>query len=84
MGGVKGDDPDDPRGVIREAYRMELGPADARTIFLDWALGLPEGDGRAEIERLLARYGASAPDHPMTVVLREGLQPRPPGRRRRK
>lgn len=81
---MKGDDPDDPRGLIREAYRLELAPADARAIFLDWALGLPEGDGRAEIARLLARYGAGAPDHPMTAVLREGLAPPRPGRRRRR
>lgn len=76
--------PDDPRGLISEAYRMELTPEDARAIFLDWALGLPEGGGRAEIERLLATYGPGAPGHPMTAVLREGLEPpRPRGRRRR-
>lgn len=73
---------------------MEIGPAEARSIFLDWMLGLPEGDPRAEIERLLARYGTSAPDHPMTAVLREGvlregvlregLAPPRPGRRRRR
>ncbi|MFT3972921.1 MAG: hypothetical protein QM699_05595 [Amaricoccus sp.] len=84
---MKGDDPDDPRGLIREAYRMEIGPAEARTIFLDWALGLVAGDGRAEIARLLARHGAAAPEHPMTAVLREGLEPprdgRPRARRRR-
>lgn len=81
---MKGTDPDDPRALIREAYAMELTPADARAIFLDWALGLPEGDGRGEIERLLARYRPGAPDHPMTRVLEEGLTPpRPRGRRRR-
>ena len=81
-GEAKSGDPDDPRGLIREAYRMEIGPAEARAIFLDWVLGLPEGDGRVEIERLIARYGASAPDHPMTAVLREGLNPSPRPRRR--
>jgi hypothetical protein len=73
----------DPRGLIREAYRMELGPADCRTIFLDWALGLDgPADGRA-IATLLAHYGPSHPDHPMTAVLREGLAGPPPDRRRR-
>ena len=42
---VKGDLPIDPRGLIAEAYRMDIGPEDCRTIFLDWALGLPEGAG---------------------------------------
>ena len=51
----------DPRGLILEAYRMDLGPEDCRTVFLDWALGLPEGAGAAEIEALLAHYGAADP-----------------------
>lgn len=67
-------DPDDPKGLIRESYRMEgIGPAECRSIFLDWALSLPEGhDNAAAITRLLKRYGAAAADHPMTQVLREG------------
>ena len=53
----------DPRGLILEAYRMQLGPEDCRTIFLDWALGLPGGTGPTEIAALLAHYasGASGP-----------------------
>ena len=68
------DDPVDPRGLIEESYRMEgLGPAECRTIFLDWALGVPEGeDIRPLVETLLARHGGEA-DHPMTAVLRDGL-----------
>lgn len=66
--------PDDPRGLIAEAYRMTLAPGEARAIFLDWLLGLQSGDGRAEIARLLARYGREAPEHPMTAVLREGVE----------
>jgi hypothetical protein len=63
----------DPKALIREAYRMELGPAECRTIFLDWALSLPDGtDARAAIEALLERYGAEEA-HPMTDVLCEGL-----------
>ena len=72
----------DPRGLIREAYRMDLSPAECRAVFLDWALGL-ERAGPAEVARLLARHGAAAPDHPMTAVLRAGLvEPAPPARRR--
>jgi hypothetical protein len=69
----KGDLPIDPRGLIFEAYRMAIGPSECRSIFLDWALGLPDGAGRSEIRALLDRYGAAHPDHPMTTVLREGL-----------
>ena len=51
---MKGDLPIDPRGLIEEAYRMELGPEDCRTVFLDWALGLPEG-GRPRRDRRAPR-----------------------------
>ncbi|MGG7644553.1 hypothetical protein ACQ5SP_07040 [Rhodovulum sp. YNF3179] len=65
----------DPRGLIHEAYRIEgITEADCRSIFLDWALGLSgEADTRAHIAALLERHGAAAPDHPMTQVLRAGL-----------
>jgi hypothetical protein len=65
--------PDDPRGLIREAYRIEgISAPDCRSIFFDWALGLPAGsDMRLAAARLLARHGASAPGHPMTLILRE-------------
>jgi hypothetical protein len=73
----------DPRGLIREAYRMALDAADCRAILFDWALGQPEA-GPAEIATLLAHYGPRHPDHPMTAVLREGLgRPRPTRRRGR-
>ena len=67
-------DEDDPKGLIREAYRIEgIGLPECRSIFLDWALSLLAGrDERAALEALLARYGAEA-DHPMSRVLREGL-----------
>lgn len=64
----------DPRGLIREAYRMTIGPAECRSIFLDWVIGLPEGAGLPEVARLLERYGPGNPDHPMTAVLREGVE----------
>lgn len=67
-------DPDDPKGLVREAYRIEgIGPAECRSIFIDWALSLPVGaDTVAALASLIARH-AEAPDHPMTAVLREGL-----------
>jgi hypothetical protein len=69
---MKGD-ANDPKALIREAYRMEIGPGECRTVFLDWALSLPEGaDTQAALQALLAQYGGEA-DHPMTQVLREGL-----------
>ena len=48
-------DPDDPKGLIRESYRMEgIGSAECRSIFLDWALSLPEGhDNAAAITQVL-------------------------------
>ncbi len=79
----KGDLSVDPRGLIYEAYRMEIGSQDCRTIFLDWALGLPEGGGEAEIATLLAHYGAAQPEHPMTAVLREGIAAAAKSSRRR-
>jgi hypothetical protein len=80
---VKGELAADPRGLILEAYGMQLAPEDCRAIFFDWALGLPEGGGTAELEALLAHYGPRHPDHPMTAVLQEGLARAPlPARRR--
>jgi hypothetical protein len=72
-------DADDPRGVIAEAYRIDgIGTPECRSIFLDWALGV--SDPHAAIPRLLLRHGAA--DHPMTGVLRAGLDAAPPPRRR--
>ena len=83
---MKGTLPIDPRGLIEDAYRMEIGREECRTVFLDWALGLPEGTGAAEVAALLDHYGPGHPDHPMTAVLREGIErpAPPPGRRRRR
>jgi hypothetical protein len=67
-------DPDDPKQLIYESYRIEgINPAECRSIFLDWALSLPmERDSTEVLPRLLARYGQTDPDHPMTQVLRDG------------
>ncbi len=67
-------DPYDPKGLIRESYRIEgIGSAECRSIFLDWALALPEEIETADaVQELLARHAGDAADHPMTAVLREG------------
>ena len=68
--------PEDPKGLISEAYRIEgITAGECRTIFLDWALSLPDGaDSRAVLAVLVDRYATDAPDHPMTQVMREGLR----------
>lgn len=74
----------DPRNLIREAYRIEgITLADCRSIFLDWALGLAEGqDGGQAASALLAHYADQPADHPMSVVLREAREGRARARRR--
>lgn len=68
-------DPDDPKGLIREAYAIEgIGPAECRSILVDWALSLaPGAEAAAALRRLRARHGAAAPDHPMSALLAEGI-----------
>jgi hypothetical protein len=78
------DDPLDRKALIYEAYRIEGITADeCRSIFLDWALSLPDGQNVQDaIAHYLARYGADHPGHPMTGVLRQGQQaPEAPRRR---
>lgn len=71
MAAKAGQGPDDPKGLIHEAYRIDgITEAECRTIFLDWALS-QTGDPAEIIPRLLAAH--DAPDHPMTRVLRDGL-----------
>ncbi len=67
----------DPRGMIRESYRIEgISAPECRSIFLDWALGVAStADMHAQITELLAIYAPSASDHPMTAVLNDGLAP---------
>jgi hypothetical protein len=72
---MKGDTAMDAKGLIREAYLIDgITDAQCRSIFLDWALNLPEGTDTSEaLSEFLARYGTDAPDHPMTDVLCQGL-----------
>ncbi|MEL7098247.1 MAG: hypothetical protein AAGM84_05395 [Pseudomonadota bacterium] len=81
---TKKGEPDDPKGLLYEAYRIEgITKPECRTIFLDWALSLPDGTEPAPvIERLLSRYGPAASAHPMTEVLTEGLARSGPPKRR--
>jgi hypothetical protein len=65
----------DPKGLIRESYRIEgITAGECRSILVDWALSLPTGaDFAAHARQLLASYGEGAADHPMTAVLTEAL-----------
>ncbi|WP_420325263.1 hypothetical protein [Mameliella sp.] len=76
-------DSSDPKGLMVDAYAMEgLSTEECRSIFLDWALSAPDGvDMQTQIAALLARYAENA-DHPMTQVLREGLEQAQKPRRR--
>lgn len=76
--------PLDPKGLIREAYRIDgITYGECRSIFLDWALSTPDGaDTGPMIAQLLEVYKPDAPDHPMTQVLTEGTA-RPASARRR-
>ncbi|WP_170779967.1 hypothetical protein [Ruegeria conchae] len=73
---ARNDDPNDHKGLIREAYRIEgITLPECRSIFLDWALSLPvDRDQQQAVSSLHSIYSAQAEDHPMTQVLAEGLQ----------
>lgn len=62
----------DPKGLIREAYRIEgISLSECRSIFVDWALSLPDGMiAQDAIPPLLTVYGQEG--HPMTQILSEG------------
>lgn len=77
--------PHDPRGLIQESFRIEgITETDCRSIFFDWALGLPAETDSAEAIRFLLDLHGDEPDgHPMKAVLREGLQPAARGSRGR-
>ncbi|SFR48958.1 hypothetical protein [Litoreibacter janthinus] len=74
----------DRKGLIREAYRIEgITAGECRSIFLDWAINLPQSqDSHEAITQLLAAYGDMPADHPMTVVLNDGLAAKPKATRR--
>ena len=74
----------DPKGLVRESYAIDgITMGECRSIFIDWALSLPVAVNTPDCLRaLLAQYGTSNPDHPMTNVLTEALTaPETPKRR---
>ena len=81
---ARSNDPNDHKGLIREAYRIDgITLPECRSIFLDWALSLPDDtDQHAALTALHQHYAARAGDHPMTQVLTEGLQAAQTPRRR--
>ena len=67
-------EPIDPKDLIYDSYRIDgIDAGECRSIFLDWALSLPDTEETQDaIAQLLARYAPDNPDHPMTTVLRDG------------
>lgn len=78
------DDVADPKGLIAESFRIEgITEGECRSIFLDWALSLPEGmPPREAAARMLTLHQARPRNHPMCGVLREALVEGPAPRRR--
>ncbi len=74
----------DKSGLIREAYAIEgITAPECRSIFVDWAMKLPDGTASEDaIDFLLETYASGRDDHPMTQVLRDGLVKGPPAKRR--
>lgn len=68
--------PSDPRGLIYESYNIAgITAAECRSVFLDWALGIPENEDLKEhVTAMLAAYGHAAPAHAMTGILHEAMQ----------
>ncbi|MCF3973159.1 hypothetical protein [Paracoccus salsus] len=70
----------DPKNLIRESFRIEgIGAAECRSIFLDWAMSLPQDvEPIAAIRLLLDHYAPKAAPgtqpHPMIAVLVAGAQ----------
>ncbi|MCC5969341.1 MAG: hypothetical protein JJU15_05290 [Pararhodobacter sp.] len=76
---MTGPDRDDPKGLIRESYRIDgISDAECRSVLVDWALSLDGTlDQAAALERLRQHYGVPAPDHPMSHLLNEAAAARP-------
>ena len=64
----------DKRGLIAESYHIdELDQDGARAIFLDWALMDAGDDPFESMKELWELHGALKPDHPMSILLRQGI-----------
>lgn len=75
----------DPKGLMKEAFVIEgIAAPECRSIFLDWALGLPlECNVPEEVRRIIANYAPSVPaTHPMLLTLQEALEHPAAARRR--
>ncbi|MEJ6398082.1 hypothetical protein [Yoonia sp. 208BN28-4] len=74
----------DPKGLIRESYAIDgITAGECRSIFLDWALGVPAGaDPKDHVQHLLTRYADQPATHPMTQTLVAALKDSGPARRR--
>lgn len=70
----------DPKGLIRESYNIEnITPEECRSIFVDWALSLPDlADEQSALQALIEHYALKEPAHPMSLVLRAGVSSTPP------
>ncbi len=70
---MKGDY-NDPKALIRESFNIEgINIEECRSIFLDWALSLPNDvDAKKIIPVLIDKYNDKK-EHPMLLTLREGL-----------
>ena len=70
---MKGDY-NDPKALIRESFNIEgINIEECRSIFLDWALSLPNGVDAKKIIPLLLKKYSDKKEHPMLLTLREGL-----------
>ena len=70
---MKGDY-NDPKALIRESFNIEgINIEECRSIFLDWALSLPNDvDAKKIIPLLIDKYNDKK-EHPMLLTLKEGL-----------
>ena len=70
---MKGDY-NDPKALIRESFNIEgINIEECRSIFLDWALSLPNDvDAKKIIPLLIEKYNDKK-EHPMLLTLRQGL-----------
>ena len=70
---MKGDC-NDPKALIRESFNIEgINIEECRSIFLDWALSLPNDIDAKKILPLLIRKYQDKKEHPMLITLKEGL-----------
>ena len=65
----------DPKGLIRESFRIEgISVGECRSIFVDWSLSLPvEVNPKEAIAGLMELHKTEPDAHPMMEILRDGL-----------